>query len=57
MLISPRWMAPYNFATLRGGGFAAFALVFAGCGAIITNAQYGEALGTVGIARLRAVIM
>jgi aquaporin NIP len=30
-------------------GLAAFALVTAGCGAIITNAQYGETLGTVGI--------
>jgi aquaporin NIP len=31
-------------------GLAAFALVFAGCGAVIANAQYGAALGTVGIA-------
>ena len=31
-------------------GFAAFALVVAGCGAIVTNAQYGGSLGTVGIA-------
>ena len=30
--------------------FAAFALVFAGCGAIIADAQYGGALGDVGIA-------
>lgn len=29
---------------------AAFALVFAGCGAIIANARYGGALGTVGVA-------
>ncbi len=29
---------------------AAFALVFAGCGAIVANAEYGGALGTVGIA-------
>jgi glycerol uptake facilitator-like aquaporin len=28
---------------------AAFALVFAGCGAIVANARYDEALGTVGI--------
>lgn len=28
---------------------AAFALVFAGCGAIVTDAEYGGALGTVGI--------
>lgn len=30
-------------------GLAAFALVFAGCGAIITDAQYDGALGTVGV--------
>jgi MIP family channel proteins len=29
---------------------AAFALVFAGCGAIVTDARYDAALGTVGIA-------
>ena len=38
-------------------GFAAFALVFAGCGAIITNAQYGEALGTVGIALVFGLVI
>jgi MIP family channel proteins len=31
-------------------GLAAFALVFAGCGAAVTNARYGGALGAVGIA-------
>jgi aquaporin NIP len=31
-------------------GLAAFALVFAGCGAIIANDRYGGALGTVGVA-------
>jgi aquaporin NIP len=30
-------------------GLAAFALVFAGCGAIVANAQYGQALGSVGV--------
>ena len=30
-------------------GFAAFALVFAGCGAIVADARYDGALGTVGI--------
>jgi MIP family channel proteins len=30
-------------------GIAAFALVFAGCGAIIANAQYHGALGAVGV--------
>src|SRR5688572_8855538 len=30
-------------------GLAAFALVFAGCGAIVSDAEYGGALGVVGI--------
>ena len=30
--------------------FAAFALVFAGCGAVITNATHASALGSVGVA-------
>ena len=30
-------------------GLAAFALVFAGCGAIIANKQYHGALGSVGV--------
>jgi aquaporin NIP len=38
-------------------GFAAFALVFAGCGAIVTNAHYGEALGTVGIALVFGLVI
>ncbi len=29
-------------------GLAAFALVFAGCGAIVANAVYGGTLGAVG---------
>jgi aquaporin NIP len=31
-------------------GLAAFALVFAGCGALVADAAYGGALGTVGVA-------
>jgi aquaporin NIP len=31
-------------------GLAAFALVFAGCGAVVTNARYHDQLGVVGIA-------
>jgi aquaporin NIP len=31
-------------------GLAAFALVFAGCGAIVADSHYGGALGTVGVA-------
>ena len=38
--------------TRRAGaeGLAAFALVFAGCGAVVADAEYGGALGQVGIA-------
>ena len=31
-------------------GLAAFALVFAGCGAIVADAVYGGTLGTIGVA-------
>lgn len=37
--------------------FAAFALVFAGAGAVVTNAEYGEALGTVGIALVFGLVI
>ncbi|MEX0993608.1 MAG: MIP family channel protein [Solirubrobacterales bacterium] len=36
---------------------AAFALVFAGCGAVIANARYGEGLGTVGIALVFGLVI
>ena len=36
---------------------AAFALVFAGCGAIITNAQYDGALGAVGVSLVFGLII
>ena len=38
-------------------GLAAFALVFAGCGAIVANAQYDAALGTVGIALVFGLVI
>ncbi len=38
-------------------GLAAFVLVFAGCGAIIANRQYGGALGTVGIALVFGLVI
>ena len=38
-------------------GLAAFALVFAGCGAIVANAQYDGALGTVGIGLVFGLII
>ena len=38
-------------------GIAAFALVFAGCGAIVANAQYGVALGVVGIALVFGLVI
>src|SRR5437660_10342059 len=38
-------------------GLAAFALVFAGCGAIVADARYGHALGTVGVALVFGLII
>jgi aquaporin NIP len=38
-------------------GLAAFALVFAGCGAIVANARYDGALGTVGIALVFGLVI
>jgi len=38
-------------------GLAAFALVFAGCGAIIANAKYDGALGSVGISLVFGLII
>jgi aquaporin NIP len=38
-------------------GFAAFALVFAGCGAIIADAKYDAALGSVGISLVFGLII
>ena len=38
-------------------GVAAFVLVFAGCGAIVADAQYGAALGTVGIALVFGLVI
>lgn len=38
-------------------GVAAFALVFAGCGAIVTDASYDGALGTVGIGLVFGLII
>jgi MIP family channel proteins len=36
---------------------AAFALVFAGCGAVVANAQYDEALGAVGVSLVFGLIV
>src|SRR5256714_14618048 len=38
-------------------GLAAFALVFAGCGAIVANQRYGAALGVVGIGLVFGLII
>ena len=38
-------------------GFATFALVFAGCGAIVADAEYGGALGVVGVALVFGLII
>jgi aquaporin NIP len=38
-------------------GLAAFALVFAGCGAIVANAEYGGALGAVGVSLVFGLVI
>jgi MIP family channel proteins len=38
-------------------GLAVFALVFAGCGAIVADAEYGGGLGTVGIALVFGLVI
>jgi aquaporin NIP len=38
-------------------GIAAFALVFAGCGAVIADARYGGALGVVGVALVFGLVI
>jgi MIP family channel proteins len=38
-------------------GLAAFALVFAGCGAIVADARYGDALGVVGVSLVFGLII
>jgi len=38
-------------------GFAAFALVFAGCGAIVADAEYGGVLGVVGVALVFGLVI
>ena len=50
-------MVPRPDLARRAGteGLAAFTLVFAGAGAIVTNAEYGGALGTVGVALVMTI--
>ena len=38
-------------------GMAAFALVFAGCGAIVSDAQYDGALGAIGVSLVFGLII
>src|SRR5919202_1767316 len=38
-------------------GLAAFALVFAGCGAVVTDARYDGALGAVGVSLVFGLII
>src|SRR4051795_2196765 len=38
-------------------GFAAFALVFAGCGAIVTNATHQNTLGAVGVSLVFGLVI
>ena len=38
-------------------GVAAFALVFAGCGAVVADHRYGGALGTVGVGMVFGLVV
>jgi aquaporin NIP len=38
-------------------GLAAFALVFAGCGAVVANARYDGSLGTVGVSLVFGLVI
>ncbi|MFY9469982.1 MAG: aquaporin, partial [Solirubrobacterales bacterium] len=50
-------MAPGLARRTAAEGIAAFALVFAGCGAAVTNARFGGALGVVGIAAVFGLVV
>ena len=50
-------MAPDLVRRALAEGLAAFALVFAGCGAIIADAEYGGSLGVVGIALVFGLVI
>jgi aquaporin NIP len=52
--VSPR---PDLIRRAAAEGFGVFALVFAGCGAIVTEAEHPGALGTVGIALVFGLII
>ena len=50
-------MAPDLARRSLAEGLAAFALVFAGCGAIVADAEYGGALGVVGVALVFGLVI
>jgi MIP family channel proteins len=50
-------MAPDNGRRALAEGFAAFALVFAGCGAIVTDATNGGELGVIGTALVFGLVI
>lgn len=54
---SPSWMRPDLTRRAAAEGLAAFALVFAGCGAIVTNQVYGATLGSVGVALVFGLVI
>ncbi|MGI9095605.1 MAG: MIP/aquaporin family protein, partial [Thermoleophilaceae bacterium] len=56
--MSPAAAAKPGLARRAGAeALAAFALVFAGCGAVVTDAEYDGALGTVGISLVFGLII
>src|SRR5947207_9501993 len=48
---------PGLFRRAAAEGFAAFALVFAGCGAVVTNATHQNALGSVGVSLVFGLVI
>ena len=52
-----RWRGLISRRRALAEGLAAFALVFAGCGAIVADAVYGGALGAVGVALVFGLII
>ena len=53
----PRPVRPGLARRAAAEALAAFALVFAGCGAVVANAEYGGALGAVGVSLVFGLVI
>jgi aquaporin NIP len=56
-VVRPGSLRPDLLRRAAAEALAAFALVFAGCGAIVANAQYDDALGAVGVSLVFGLII